>query len=163
VKLEVEEVSNSSSRASRVWVFKGGITTHEWLDESCSSPSNPWIVKRWRGSIREIAIKYPLWVVCIYIHDETILSICLRRDYSQYMLSENRSWTDLLREKNHGKKENHIRSDFLGSDPLISAVITIWAVGYNGDSTLFTTNLTSLRIRIRIRITIIAANSYDIS
>jgi hypothetical protein len=50
------------------------------------------------------------------------------------------------------KKENHIRSDFL-SGPLIGAVTTI------GDSTSFTTNLTSLTIGI----TIIIANSYDVS
>jgi 3-methyladenine DNA glycosylase AlkD len=83
------------------------------------------------------------------------------------MLSENRSWSDL-----HTRK-NHIRSDFVRSDSLIDTVTIIWAVGYNSDSTSFTTNLTSLRIGItiitmnltslKIRITIIATNSYDIS
>jgi hypothetical protein len=57
------------------------------------------------------------------------------------------------------KKRKRKSHDFFGYDPLIDTVPTIGPVGYNGDSTSFTTNLTSLRIRI----TIITANSYDIS
>jgi hypothetical protein len=74
------------------------------------------------------------------------------------MLSENRSWADSPCVKRITEKENHIRSKFL-SGSLIDAVTTIWAVGYNGDSTSFTTNLTGLRIEI----TITTANSYDIT
>jgi hypothetical protein len=62
-------------------------------------------------------------------------------------------------EKNHRKKENHVRSEFYGSVPLINAVTIIWAVGYNGDNTSFATYLTCLRVEI----TSIAINSYDIS
>jgi hypothetical protein len=57
-----------------------------------------------------------IFLVYIYIHT--------RRDYSQHMLSENRSWADLLREKKSQKKENHITSGFYGSVSLISAVTT---------------------------------------
>jgi hypothetical protein len=74
-------------------------------------------------------------------------------------MSKNRSWADPPYVKNHGNKRKSHQIWFFGSDPLIGAVTTIWAVGYNSDSTSFTTNLTSLRIGIII----IAVNSYDIS
>jgi hypothetical protein len=47
------------------------------------------------------------WITAPYIY------IHIRCDYSQHMLSENRSWVDPLREKKSRKKENHIRSNFL--------------------------------------------------
>jgi hypothetical protein len=50
----------------------------------------------------------------------------------------------LCAEKNYWKKENHVRSGFCGSVPLIGAVTPFKAVGYNGDRTSFATYLTSL-------------------
>jgi hypothetical protein len=85
--------------------------------------------------------------IYIYIHTAWLFSAYAERAHE---LSR-----PLCRKKLQ-KKENHVRSEFCGSVPLISAVTTFWAVGYNGDSTSFATYLTCLTdIQILIVVVIV--------
>jgi hypothetical protein len=72
----------------------------------------------------------------IYIYTPRLFSVYAERAHE---LSR-----PLCVEKKLRKKENHVRSGFCESVPLIGAITPFWAVSYNGDSTSFATYLTCL-------------------